>query len=154
MFQLIQSISIDAAAGVSTGTAIVPADHPLFADHFPGTPLLSGSLLIELAAQIAGPLAEQVSKLRLDVERWSLLGMIRNARFLRPVPLPATIVFNAEVRRFDSSSIALAVDAHEGGQLVMRAELVMMLFEAAPEWDAAIRARHQRLASWKGVAGA
>jgi hypothetical protein len=34
----------------------------------------------------------------------------------------------------------------------MRAELVMMMFEAAPEWDAAIRARHQRLASWKGVA--
>jgi hypothetical protein len=34
----------------------------------------------------------------------------------------------------------------------MRAGLVMMMFEAAPEWDAAIRARHQRLASWKGVA--
>ena len=152
MFQLIQSISIDAAAGVSVGKAIVPADHPLFADHFPGAPLLSGSLLIELAAQIAGPLAEQVSKLRLDVDRWSLMGMIRNAKFLRPVPLPATLGFNAEVRRFESSSIALAVDAHEGEQLVMRAELVMMMFEAAPEWDAAIRARHQRLASWKGLA--
>lgn len=152
MFQLIQSISIDAAAGVSGGKAIVPADHPLFADHFPGAPLLPGSLLIELAAQIAGPLAEQVSKIRLDVDRWSLLGMIRNAKFLRPVPLPATLLFNAEVRRFESSSIALVVNAHEGEQLVMRAELVMMMFDAAPEWDAAIRARHQRLASWKGLA--
>jgi 3-hydroxyacyl-[acyl-carrier-protein] dehydratase len=152
MFELIQSISIDAAAGVSRGEAIVPADHPLFADHFPGTPLLPGSLLVELAAQIAGPLAEQVSKLRLDLDRWSLLGMIRNARFLRPVLLPATLVFNAQVGRFESSSIALAVDAYEGEQVVMRAELVMMMFEAAPEWDAAIRARHQRLASWKGAA--
>ena len=151
MFELIQSISIDAGAGVANGEASVPADHPLFADHFPDAPLLPGSLLIELGAQIAGPLAEQVSKLRLDVERWSLLGMIRNAKFLRPVPLPATLAFRAEVGRFEESSISLAVEAHEGEQLVMRAELVMMMFEAAPEWDAAIRARHQRLASWKSV---
>jgi 3-hydroxymyristoyl/3-hydroxydecanoyl-(acyl carrier protein) dehydratase len=152
MFELIQSITIDAAAGSSSGQALVPADHPLFVDHFPGAPLLPGSLLIELAAQIAGPLAEQVTKLRLHVDRWSLLGMVRSVKFLRPVPLPATIVFNAEVRRFESSSITLVVDAHEGGQVVMRGELVMMMFEAAPEWDAAIRARHERLASWKGIA--
>jgi 3-hydroxymyristoyl/3-hydroxydecanoyl-(acyl carrier protein) dehydratase len=152
MFELIQSISIDATAGVAGGVAIVPAGHPLFSDHFPGTTLLPGSLLIELAAQIAGPLAEQVSKLRLDVERWSLLGMIRNAKFLRPVSLPATLAFNAKVRRFESSSIAVRVDGHEGGQLVMRAELVMMMVEAAPEWDAAIRARCERVDSWKRFA--
>jgi 3-hydroxyacyl-[acyl-carrier-protein] dehydratase len=152
MFELIQSISIDAAAGVSVGKAIVAADHPIFADHFPGAPLLPGSLLIELSAQIAGPLAEQVSKLRLDVERWSLLGMIREAKFLHPVRLPATIVLNAEVRRFESSSIALAVEAHEGDQIVMRAELVMMMVEAGPECDAAIRARHERVDSWKRLA--
>jgi 3-hydroxymyristoyl/3-hydroxydecanoyl-(acyl carrier protein) dehydratase len=152
MFELIQSISIDAAAGVAVGKAVVPADHPLFVDHFPGAPLLPGSLLIELAAQIAGPLAEQVAKVRLDVERWSLLGMIRNAKFLHPVRLPASLVFNAEVSRFETSSVALGVEAQEGTEVVMRAELVMMMVEAAPEWDAIIRARHQRLASWEGAA--
>jgi len=152
MFELIQSISIDAATGTANGKALVPADNPLFADHFPGAPLLPGSLLIELAAQVAGPLAEQVAKLRLDLERWSLLGMVREAKFLRPVSLPATIALSAVVHRFESSNIVLRTEATATGQLVMTAELVMMMFEAEPGWDAAIRARQERVASWKGVA--
>lgn len=152
MFELIQSISIDAAAGTASGKAIVPAEHPLFADHFPGAPLLPGSLLIELAAQIAGPLAEQAAKLRLQVERWSLLGMIRDAKFLRPVMLPAALVLSAQVTRVELSSIAVRAEASSDEQLVLTAELVMMMFEAEPGWEGAIRARHERLASWKGVA--
>jgi 3-hydroxyacyl-[acyl-carrier-protein] dehydratase len=152
MFELIQSISIDAANGESSGKAAVPEDHPLFADHFPGAPLLPGSLLIELAAQVAGPLAEQVTRLRLDIERWAVLGMIRNAKFLRPVPLPASVNLIAEVRRFEASNVALQVVGRVNEEVVMTAELVMMMFEAAPEWEAAIRARHERLASWQEVA--
>lgn len=152
MFELIESISIDPANGLAGGKAIVPADHPLFADHFPGAPILPGSFLLELAAQVAGPLAEQVAKLRLDHDRWALLGMIRNAKFLRPVPLPATIVLAAEVSRFEPSNITLQVHARANEEIVMSAELVMMMAEAAPEWDKAIRARHERLASWKGAA--
>ncbi len=151
MFELIQSISIDPARGLAEGEAIVAADNPLFADHFPGAPILPGSFLIELAAQVAGPLAEQVAKLTLGNDRWALLGMIRNAKFLRPVFLPATIVLTTEVNRFEPSNIALQVHARATEEIVMSAELVMMMLETAPEWDKAIRARHDRLASWKGA---
>ena len=40
MFELMRSISIDAENGRASGVAFVPADHPLFADHFPGKSLL------------------------------------------------------------------------------------------------------------------
>lgn len=152
MFELIKSITIDAVGGVASGMAWLPAEHPLFADHFPLAPLAPGSLLIELSAQIAGPLAEEISKNQTNVERWAFLGMIREAKFLSPVPLPARITFFAEAVRIASSNIAVSVRAEVDSRVVMRAELVMMLAESAPGWEKAIDARHQRVAAWKGSA--
>lgn len=152
MFELMQSVSIDAGTGTAQGKAIVPADHPLFGDHFPGIPLLPGSLLIELAAQVAGLLAEEVARLRPDNERWALLGMIRQAKFLRPVSLPATIILEAEIGRAETSNSTLQVRALVKDELVMTAELVMMMVQATADWDTAVRARYQRLSSWKGAA--
>lgn len=152
MFELIESITIDAAGGAASGIASLPAEHPLFADHFPLAPLAPGSLLIELSAQIAGPLSEEITKTQSDLDRWALLGMVREAKFLSPVPLPARISFFAEAVRIESSNITVSVRAQVNGQVVMRAELVMMMVETAPGWEAAIRARDQRVAAWKGGA--
>ena len=66
-------MQIDAENGRATAEAFVAADHPLFADHFPGSPLLPGSLMIELAAQVSGPLAEEIAKTRTGNERWAIL---------------------------------------------------------------------------------
>lgn len=149
MFEFIESISIDTDAGVAHGKAVVSAEQPLLADHFPGNPLLPGSWLIELAAQIAGPLAEETAKQKLNLDRWALMGMIRDAKFLHPVSLPATITLFARSERLESSSITVGVSAEVGDQPVMRAQLVMMMAEAAPEWHEAIQARKARLARWK-----
>ena len=64
MFELLRTLSIDAGAGRATGEAFIPAGHPLFADHFPAHAILPGTLAMELAAQVAGPLAEEVVALR------------------------------------------------------------------------------------------
>jgi len=149
MFQFIQSISIDVAAGLAQGRAQVGSDQALLADHFAGNPLLPGSWLIELTAQIAGPLAEELTRQKHDTNRWALIGMIRDAKFLQPVSLPATLDLFAKAERVDTSSITVGVTAEVGGQLVMRAQLVMMMTEATPAWEEAIRAREARLALWK-----
>ncbi|HEX8285729.1 MAG TPA: hypothetical protein VF588_20400 [Pyrinomonadaceae bacterium] len=152
MFELMRSINTDAGRGLARGTAAVPADCPAFADHFPGAPLLPGSLLIELAAQVAGPLAEETISSRLGLERWAVLGMIRDAKFLRHTPLPAQLLITAEVRRAEAAKVVVQASARVDGQEVLRAELWMMMLEASPEWAAAVAARLERVARWKGAA--
>lgn len=147
-----RSISIDADEGRAEGTAIVEADHPMLADHFPGTPLLPGSLLIELAAQVAGPLAEETIRRQEGIERWAMLGMIRDAKFLQPTRLPATLKITAETLRREPSRIITRVAARVREQEVLRAELWMMMLEASSEWAEAIAERRLRVARWKGQA--
>ena len=144
-----RSISIDAENGRASGVAFVPADHPLFADHFPGRSLLPGSLILELAAQVAGPLAEEFAKSQLQIERWAILGMVRDARFLQPVFLPASLEITAAISRSQSSNISAGVTVTVNDERVMQAELVMMMLESSAEWAVAIEARNNRLARWK-----
>jgi len=144
-----RSISIDVESGRASGAAFVPDDHPLFADHFPGKSLLPGSLILELAAQVAGPLAEEFAKTKLGDERWAILGMVRDARFLQPVFLPASLEITAVVSRSQSSNVSTTVTVAVNGERVMQAELVMMMLESSAEWTAAIEARNERLARWK-----
>jgi 3-hydroxymyristoyl/3-hydroxydecanoyl-(acyl carrier protein) dehydratase len=152
MFELLCSLSVDAAAGRATGEAFVPAGHPLFADHFPAHSTLPGTLAVELAAQVAGPLAEEVTPLRhgrQGRERYAVLGMIRSAKFLHPVPLPARLELAAEVRRSDPSQVTVAVAARVGETQVLRGELLLAMVEATGEWSAARELRDQRVARWK-----
>jgi len=139
---------IDVENGRASAEAFVAADHPLFADHFPGSPLLPGSLMIELGAQLSGPLAEEFAKLRMGNERWAILGMVRDARFLNPVFLPATLNISAEVVRSEPSSINTNVLVELSGERVMQAQLVMMMIETSTDLAQAIEARNNRLACW------
>jgi 3-hydroxymyristoyl/3-hydroxydecanoyl-(acyl carrier protein) dehydratase len=156
MFELMESLTVDATGSVASGRAVVPVDHPSFpflADHFIGAPVFPGSLQIELCAQIAGPLAEEVTALHHGTERWAFLGLVRHAAFLEPAVLPARLVISARVKRAEPSSVAVTASlARENGEMLCRAELVMALREADSTWADAIHRYRERLASWKARA--
>ncbi len=148
MFEFIQSISINVEERKSSGEAYVPDDIPLFQDHFPGVPILPGTFLIELAAQVAGLLAEEVSKKQFGMEKRALLGMIRQAKLLEPVHLPATLTIMSNLKRLELSNALLTVQASQNDCKKLQGEVVMMMIDASPEWEKAIEVRNHRLKCW------
>jgi 3-hydroxyacyl-[acyl-carrier-protein] dehydratase len=141
MFELIHTLRVeDDHAG---GTAHVPADHPMLRDHFPGRPLLPGTWLVELAAQIAGPLAETAVP-----GRWAVLAMIQSAKLLAPVDLPAALHVEATLVRRAGDIVTTRVTAWRDDVTVLRGELVFALVDAPPGTEQAVRDRAERLARW------
>jgi 3-hydroxymyristoyl/3-hydroxydecanoyl-(acyl carrier protein) dehydratase len=150
MFELVRSARFEDRRAV--GRARVPADLAFLADHFPGVPILPGSLQLELCAQIAGPLAEQVVAAEHGVERWAFLAMVRHAAFYRAVELPADLTLTAELRRVELATVVVAVTAvADGSEPACRGELVMAMREADPVWGAAIASARARVVAWKAA---
>lgn len=141
MFEHIRTLRIDGDR--ADGTAEVPLDHPMLADHFPGRPLLPGTWLCELAAQVAGPLAET-----LEPNRWAVLAMIQSAKLLAPVDLPASLAIEATVVRRAREIVTTRVTAWRDDVTVLRGELVFALVEAPAGTEAAVRERNERLWRW------
>ena len=77
--------------------------------------------------------------------------MVRDARFLQPVFLPASLEITAVLSRSQSSNVSTTVAVTVNGERVMQAELVMMMLESSDELAPAIEARNDRLARWKGA---
>ena len=144
MFEFVRAIRIDRDDGVASGRAHVPADHPLFSDHFPGAPYLPGSLAIELAAQIAGPLAEAGTD-----GRFAFLGMVRGAKFTAPVELPAAIAIDARLVSEREGAAVVRVRLEVAEAVVATVEVVMMLITLADAHDGAVSERNARLTAWK-----
>jgi len=78
---------------------LVPVDHPVFAGHFPGRPIMPGVVLLDRAIQfVAAALGRSTSDCT-----------IANAKFLSPVGPGETLTFSWQAR--PSGSIDFAISA-------------------------------------------
>lgn len=91
-------------------TWTVPVDHPAFAGHFPGRPVIPGVVLLDRAILFAERLSAQ------PVAGWK----VGNAKFLAPVGPGAALAF-----AFDSAPTdGLLFRVHAGGRAVASGSLV------------------------------
>jgi 3-hydroxyacyl-[acyl-carrier-protein] dehydratase len=70
---------------VAKGIKCVSLSDDVFADHFPGHPVMPGALLIEAMAQLGGVLLEATLRARGVENVHALLTMVDRARFRRMV---------------------------------------------------------------------
>jgi 3-hydroxymyristoyl/3-hydroxydecanoyl-(acyl carrier protein) dehydratase len=69
----------------AAGIKCVSLSDDIFADHFPGHPIMPGALLVESLAQLCGVLLEAARRLEGQTDVHALLTMVDRARFRRVV---------------------------------------------------------------------
>jgi 3-hydroxyacyl-[acyl-carrier-protein] dehydratase len=91
----------------------------LFADHFPGYPVMPGCLLLEGLAQTGGILVGEANDFREKV----VLAKVPSARFHRDVLAGEQVVYEVEMLHLRPEGAAIQGRVLAGGQVVVEAEI-------------------------------
>lgn len=137
-------VLIDRIVALEPGVRAVAAktfsgEEDFFQDHFPGFPVVPGTLLTEAMGQTGGWLLAAT----LGFSRWPLLNMIASAKFRRFVRPGEEIVLEAVVESARDEGFEVRAQAAVGGSRVADARLFFHGFSPA-----SLPAEPGSLASW------
>ena len=115
----------DSARGIKCVTL---ADD-IFADHFPGHPVMPGALTLESMAQLGGVLCEATMRLRGRNDLHALLVGVERAKFRHMVRPGDRLELAAAALRVSEDGGQVRATAHVEGQLAAEAELTFAFAE-------------------------
>ncbi len=126
-------VTCDPGKSVDAQT-LFDANHPMFAGHFPGNPIVPGVIVTEALAQAAGIAA--ASGFPETIRPLFLLSAIRTMKFLRAVRPGEQVDLRAEKIAGTDTLLQFAVAAKVNGSVVAEGQLVLSVadnFARAPE---------------------
>ena len=109
----------------ASARVVFPAGLPIFADHFPGRPIVPGTLITEAMAQTGGWLLVTTLQFR----QWPLLTAIDQAKFFRFVRPDQPIIMEAALQGSRPEDFEVTAEARVDGERVARARF---LFRVEP----------------------
>lgn len=105
----------------------VPAEAPLFADHFPRRPVFPGSLLMHLSLQLATVLANEMPPPPRG--RW-MPATIQDMKLRSFVPPGATLQLEARLKQRAQESVTLNLETRTAKEVIATAGLVLKAGDA------------------------
>lgn len=106
------------------GIKHITGDEVFFQGHFPGEPIMPGTLIIETMAQVSTFLFYEPDKGSQKLNFY--LGVVKDARFLKPVLPKADLRVTAEPMRLAEDSAFVKTEATVNSEVVSKAELVFV----------------------------
>ena len=134
-------VALDAAGGTLRARSRLPMESPVFEGHFPGAPLVPGTMLTEIMAQACGFLILK----RLDFARLPVLMAIDRARFRAYVGPGAGLEIAMAVETEGSGYVAASAEIRSDGGMVADAALRFRLAGEFGQVLAILRARAEAL---------
>ena len=122
-YVLLDRITRLAPPEVAHGVKCVSLTDDVFADHFPGHPVMPGALIVESLAQLGGVLLEATLRLRGRDDLHALLTMIDRTKFRRLVRPGDRLELEARVEAATEDGGRIKGWARLDGQLAAEAEL-------------------------------
>jgi len=120
---LLDRITVLDPPELARGVKCVSLSDDLFADHFPGHPVMPGAMILEALAQLAGVLLEATMRGRGRHDLHAILTMADRAKFRRVVRPGDRLELEARVERVSEDGGQAQSFARVEGNLACEAQL-------------------------------